>query len=567
MKKSKVFITNVAILKFVFDVIISQAQYTKLLDFNTTNVNGSQPLGLVSDGTYLYGMTYSGGANDKGIIFKIEPNGTNYVKLLDFNGINGSSPVAGSLIYDNTFLYGMTAYGGIHGKGNIFKIKFDGTDYLNLLDFNGTNGSYPYGSLIYSSSYLYGMADSGGTNNMGVIFKIKQDGTSYAKLFDFDSIHGSYPNGSLVYDSIFLYGMTSRGGTYKSGTVFKIKPDGTGYTDLLDFYGTNGSSPYGSLIFDSTFLYGMTTGGGISSVGTIFKIKQDGTNYTNLTDFDKINGSYPYGSLIHDNLFLYGITNSGGTDNYGVIFKIKPDGTGFTKLFDFTEYGLGIQPDGSPISDGTFLYGTASSGGGGFGGTLFKYYLHCDVNCCYSNYTTSYDTLQNIFTLTIDPATTNFASSYYWDFGDGSNSTQTTPTHEYTINTTYNVCLKIKTSSGDSCSYCHTIGKDALGNIYRTSGFTLKVVNASLQTGIIENNVLTNNISVYPNPTSGYLSLITNSEIGIVTISNVLGEKVYQSAITNQETYMDLSTQPNGVYFMSIKTNEGTVNKKIIISK
>jgi len=35
--------------------------------------------------------------------------------------------------------------------------------------------------------------------------------------------------------------------------------------------------------------------------------------------------------------------------------------------------------------------------------------------------------------------------------------------------------------------------------------------------------------------------------------------------MTNQKTEIDLSTQPQGIYFLQLKTTEGIVNKKIII--
>src|SRR5436190_1787608 len=105
----------------------SSAQYTKLLDFAGT-ANGANPIGsLFSKGTFLYGMTSNGGTNDYGTIVKIKPDGTGYSKLLDFSGVtNGRNP-RGSLISDGTFLYGMTSGGGTNNIGNIFKIKPDGT--------------------------------------------------------------------------------------------------------------------------------------------------------------------------------------------------------------------------------------------------------------------------------------------------------------------------------------------------------------------------------------------------------------------------------------------------------
>jgi uncharacterized repeat protein (TIGR03803 family) len=168
-------------------------------------------------------MTQYGGTNNMGIIFKIKTDGTGYLKLLDFTGTaNGSIPF-GSLISDGTFLYGMTNAGGLYNKGVIFKIKPDGTSYSDILDFAGiANGSAPSGSLIFDGIFLYGMTTNGGTNNDGTIFKIKSDGTNYFKLFDFSSTSdGKSPYGDLLLDGAFLYGMTSFGGTYDYGTVFK----------------------------------------------------------------------------------------------------------------------------------------------------------------------------------------------------------------------------------------------------------------------------------------------------------------------------------------------------------
>src|ERR1035437_9169964 len=113
MKKSKLFITVVA-LHFVIcnlQSVICSAQYTKLLDFAGAT-NGNDPYGsLISDGTFLYGMTQYGGTDSLGVIFKIKPDGSGYAKLIDFTSVaNGSNP-SGSLISDGTFLYGMT-YGG-----------------------------------------------------------------------------------------------------------------------------------------------------------------------------------------------------------------------------------------------------------------------------------------------------------------------------------------------------------------------------------------------------------------------------------------------------------------------
>lgn len=127
----------VSILLFILLVlpIHLQAQYSKLLDFGNVD-NGSNPYStLLSDGTFLYGMTSDGGTNHFGTIFKVKPDGTSFTKIHDFDETNGSNPY-GSLVSDGTFLYGMTRGGGLNSQGTLFKIKSDGTSFANLLDFN-----------------------------------------------------------------------------------------------------------------------------------------------------------------------------------------------------------------------------------------------------------------------------------------------------------------------------------------------------------------------------------------------------------------------------------------------
>ena len=360
----------------------SYAQYTKLLDFEGTT-NGSLPFGsLISDDTFLYGMTRYGGTNDIGTIFKIKPDGSGYLKLLDCAGsTNGKSP-RGSLIYDGTFLYGMTQEGGASNLGTVFKIKPDGSGYLKLLDFDGSNGNNPFGSLVFDGNFLYGMTFYGGINNSGVIFKIKPDGSGYNKLLDFDgSTNGKSPNGSLISDGTFLYGMTEAGGTNNMGTIFKIKTDGSGYVKLLDFEGsTNGSNPNGSLISDGTFLYGMTRIGGTNGFGTVFKIMTDGTGYMKLLDFaGTTNGAFPRDSLIFDGTYLNGMTLAGGANGLGAVFKIRPDGNDYLKLLDFAG-NEGNYPWGSLIFEDNSFYGMTSEGGANNLGVVFKYGLTLGID-------------------------------------------------------------------------------------------------------------------------------------------------------------------------------------------
>jgi uncharacterized repeat protein (TIGR03803 family) len=62
---------NLLIAIIVIATLNCAAQYTKLLDFDS--INGGAPNSyLISDGTFLYGMTQFGGKNNDGTIFKIK---------------------------------------------------------------------------------------------------------------------------------------------------------------------------------------------------------------------------------------------------------------------------------------------------------------------------------------------------------------------------------------------------------------------------------------------------------------------------------------------------------------
>ena len=353
----------------------SNAQYTKLFDFLDAP-SGRTPNGsLISDGTFLYGMTSLGGDNGYGTIFKIKPDGSNFVKLLDFNGVlNGREPI-GSLYYDGSFLYGVTQRGGTNNFGTVFKIMPDGSGFQKLKDFTGMpDGWRPkFCTLISDGTYLYGTTIAGGAYDFGAVFRIKPDGSGYSIILNISGgANGENIYGSVIFDGTHLYGMTELGGSNGVGTIFKILPDGTGYTKLFDFQSVqSGSAPLGSLYLEGGFLYGMTSLGGANNKGVIFKILTNGSGFTKLLDFDGTNGGSPYGSLISQGAFLYGLSSSNGANNAGTLFRIKTDGSEFATLKNFITPD-GTLPFGSLMAEGNFLYGMASNGGEYGRGTIFK---------------------------------------------------------------------------------------------------------------------------------------------------------------------------------------------------
>lgn len=75
-------------------------------------------------------------------------------------------------------------------------------------------------------------------------------------------------------------------------------------------------------------------------------------------------------------------------------------------------------------------------------------------------------------------------------------------------------------------------------------------------------------IKVFPNPTQGKFTIQLNTSStknANLSIFNSVGGIIYQESLNSSELNLDLSDQPNGVYFISIITNNVTYNEKITI--
>ncbi|MBI5774413.1 MAG: choice-of-anchor D domain-containing protein [Verrucomicrobia bacterium] len=328
--------------------VTSAGVVTTLVVFNYSN--GGYPYGSLvqgSDGNF-YGMTREGGNNGYGTAFKMTPTGT-LTTLVNFNYSNGANPY-GRLVQggDGNF-YGMTYQGGNIGYGTAFKMTPGGT-LTTLVNFGYSNGAYPYGSLVQGSDGdFYGMTQSGGNNGNGTAFKMTPGG-ALTTLVHFNNNSGRYPQGSLMQGSDGnFYGMTTSGGSFGSGTAFKMTPGGA-LTTLVNFDYSNGAYPIGSLVqaSDGDF-YGMTQSGGSSGSGTIFKMTAGGELAT-LVNFDYYgNGAYPYGSLMQAfNGDLYGMTSQGGNNGQGTIFRLSVGAPGIPEIAVFN----GSDSSAPPIGDG-----------------------------------------------------------------------------------------------------------------------------------------------------------------------------------------------------------------------
>lgn len=104
--------------------------------------------------------------------------------------------------------------------------------------------------------------------------------------------------------------------------------------------------------------------------------------------------------------------------------------------------------------------------------------------------------------------------------------------------------------------------------IHASGGMKGTIIVQNSTTGISVNQ-LQSSISLYPNPSNGKFQLsIDDSQIArnsIMEIFNLHGARIYQAAIINSITDIELSNQKKGIYFVKIYNGQTILTRKIVI--
>lgn len=211
-------------------------QETVLYSFSG-GLDGFQPgPGLVRDTAgNLYGSTAGGGAYDWGVVFKLDPAGNETVLYSFTGGSDGAVPTY--LVPDSSGnLYGTTYSGGNGpcpgGCGVVFKLDPTGSETVLYTFSGGTDGAYPYGGIVRDArGNLYSTTTEGGSQTVcgslgcGVVFRVSPTGTETV-LHTFVATDGAYPAGNLVVYHGYLYGTTQSGGPFGSlsGVAYQVSP-------------------------------------------------------------------------------------------------------------------------------------------------------------------------------------------------------------------------------------------------------------------------------------------------------------------------------------------------------
>jgi len=356
--------------------------------YSFNGADGSEPAAnLIRDAAgNFYGTAYAGGSGNNGAVFKLDSTGHETVLYNFTGGADGGTPRAGLVLDSSGNLYGTTELGGDlsnfevcpAGCGVVFKLDPAGTETVLYTFQGGADGAEPFAGVIRDSAgNLYGTTFSGGFSGSedcspggcGVVFQVDTAGAETVLYTFHDGLEGAGPMSPLVADAAGnLYGDTPEGAS-SFGSVFRLDTAGN-FTILHAFTGGKDGGGPSALTRDAAGnIYGATDIGGTANFGVVFELSPTGSetvlhNFTGGTG-----GYYSFTGVILDSAgHLYGSTFKGGAHNGGVIFRLSPAGK-------YLAYSLPRRSGGANTNlllVGRQVYGTCSAAGAHRDGYVFK---------------------------------------------------------------------------------------------------------------------------------------------------------------------------------------------------
>ena len=268
------------------------------------------------------GVSEADGKFKKGTLFKVKTDGTGFVDLHDFYGgdDDGEKPMSLILAPDGSLI------GTLERK--VFHYDPKSQQYaLVTMNTSGNPGpSWPAGFATDGS--LVGFGGMYGSETSGVV-SMAPDGGNYLRLENGQSGKPLLQYSQIVAgkDGTFFAISTAQG---KASVVkFKTLNDTPTLVHKFAASPTDGNRPDANLVLDNKGnLYGSTSAGGMSQNGVIYRIDADGSNYQVVYNPDEF--AFTKVFVAGDDGMLYGISKDG-------LLQLAPDGSGKppTKLVAF----------------------------------------------------------------------------------------------------------------------------------------------------------------------------------------------------------------------------------------
>ena len=141
--------------------------------------------------------------------------------------------------------------------------------------------------------------------------------------------------------------------------------------------------------------------------------------------------------------------------------------------------------------------------------------------------------------------TSSSATGNQWYLAGNSINGATSQTYTATQNGSYAVKV---TTGGISSAFSNTVNVTNLGAT------------------VISINTIDNGVYIYPNPNNGIFTIKSPSKISTVEITNTLGTIVLSQTVNADAVTFDLTKETGGIYIVKVISEQGIINKKIILS-
>jgi Secretion system C-terminal sorting domain len=543
-----------------------------------------------------------------GNIIKYDINGENVQIMHEFDAINGKTPVGRLFMASNDKLYGTTREGGLtsytnddgsisnisEGLGTVYEYDLVLNKFRVVKFFSSLNGYGPQigfiepnpGILIGASSfsiikfnYITGLLSTYpgplGTNYITGNLTKASDGNIYgttARAFD---ACPSIGNSNLPYN----------------GTIIKFNPITNVVSSFrFDCDWSKGVSPNGDLVELSLGkLYGTTLYGGSFGIstsnqysgGVLFEFNILSNTYTKKIDFDNNTGRQPKQIIKATSGKVYGICSAYGpiqecfgniNPTNGTIFEYQPLTNTVSNLYNFNACNNG------QLDRGKFLMQASTGDFFGFANTadynfLFKYNATSGEVTLPLNTSTNFNTIRtnNLIEICRKPSyqeilIDNYTISTGNDFTYNVLNTNATgyQWQQNNINVTGQTTgvLNLVNSTSSNSGVYKCIMTNECGTTV-TDPITINVSN--LGNNQVEAS-LEGAIKLFPNPANTIVNIelpkSTDLKIENLKIHNLLGKEVYK--VANGSTKIDVSSLAKSIYIVSIKTNYGEWNGKLM---
>ena len=585
-------------------------QFNTIYTFDLSNPNnGLHPIGglVQAQNGKLYGLTSEGGTNYVGVLYEVNPSSNTVSKKKDLQvDMTGSVPLGPMMTTCNGSLLGMTSEGGEFGYGTIFRYDAASNTVTKTHDFDIATGAYPkYSTLIEVPAVLRIVdqpTDAVVCRESDHALTVNATGNNIT--YQWQISHGS------GFSNIANQGVFS--GTTSSQLQINDAPDSLNNVDFRCII--TSQCPVNSIVSDTIAIqvnpiyqfaenHAICRGETYSWHNTVYN--DNGTFEANYLTANGCDSIYTLNLTVHELPFVYAgddmnicegstisLTGSGTANQYNwnnnvvnsMSFQPLASNiyivTGIDMLTGCRDYDtIHVELQPTPVVDagvaltvceGDSVTLTAS-------GTATTYIWNNGVTnnvpfvvtnsdvftvTGYDNYGCS-DQDFTLVSVTPVPAVTLVLSDTVFCLTDNPMYLSGIPSAGtfYGTGVIGNMFYPDVAGPGDhDIIYSYTNGGGC-------SGFDTTTVSVIDCTGMDENDLF--NVSIFPNPTSGQLSITFPAEDDYtLSFIDAPGQIVQTTQISAQKTVqLDLNSFAPGVYMLKIENAEGFVLKRVVVER